>query len=61
MNKFIRKQRFKPSNSRMYTENDFVLLEEDVYLVVKQVIERIEDAKLSELGSVIEKLKQEYK
>lgn len=61
MNKFIRKQRFKPSNSRMYTENDFVLLEEDVYLVVQQVIERIEDAKLSELGSVIEKLKEEYK
>lgn len=61
MNKFIRKQRFKPSNSRMYTENDFVLLEEDVYLVVQQVIERIEEAKLSELGNVIEKLKQEYK
>ena len=45
----------------MYTENDFVLLEEDVYLVVQQVIERIEEAKLSELGNVIEKLKQEYK
>lgn len=61
MNKFIQKQRFKPSNARMYSENDFVLLEEDVYLVVQQVLEQIEEAKLSELGEVIEKIKQEYK
>lgn len=61
MNKFIKKQRFKPSNSRMYTEDDFVLLEEDVYLIIQQVLEQIEEAKLSELGNVIEKLKEEYK
>lgn len=45
----------------MYTENDFVFLKEDVYLVVQQVLERIKESKLSELGNAIEQLKQEYK
>lgn len=29
--------------------------------IVQQVLEQIEEAKLSELGNVIEKLKEEYK
>lgn len=32
-----------------------------VKFAVKEVLEQIEDAKLNELGEVIEKLKQEYK
>ena len=32
-----------------------------VNLAVQQVLEQIEEAKLSELGNVIEKLKEEYK
>lgn len=32
-----------------------------VKFAVKEVLEQIEEAKLSELGNVIEKLKEEYK
>lgn len=32
-----------------------------VNIAIKQVLEQIEEAKLSELGNVIKKLKEEYK
>lgn len=46
----------------VYPEQDVLsAMEEYKNFGVQQVLEQIEDAKLSELGEVIEKLKKEYK
>ena len=53
---------FYPSEA---TNEQLIITEsEAIYLVklnVQQVLEQIEEAKLSELGNVIEKLKEQYK
>lgn len=55
---YLIKQCFQVGNDAVVTTDS---TREVVNLAVQQVLEQIEDAKLSELGGVIEKIKQEYK
>lgn len=47
--------------AQRFDNYDTVTKTSDVKLLIQQVLEQIEEAKLSELGEVIEKLKQDYK
>lgn len=47
--------------AQRFDNYDTVTKTSDVKLLIQQVLEQIEEAKLSELGNVIEKLKEEYK
>lgn len=47
--------------AQRFDNYDTVTKTSDVKLLIQQVLKRIEDAKVSELGNVIEELKEEYK
>lgn len=64
-NSIIEKQKFKLSEVDSFcTKRDWLLLEEDariaVKMAVRDVIKKIEDSKLSQLGITIEELKKRY-
>lgn len=47
--------------AQRFDNYDTVTKTSDVKLLIQQVLEQIEEAKLSELGNVIEKLKEQYR
>lgn len=62
LNRYRDDSRFPYLEIVVYPEQDVLhAMEEYRNFWIQQVLEQIEEAKLSELGNVIEKLKQEYK